>query len=144
MKVLTVKQPWAWLMFNGVAPKDIENRDWPTRVRGRVAIHASSRVEEIECRKALLHMATYGLRSKEREVWRWEDPGVLVAGSIIGTVELVDCVTRSESPWFVGKYGFVLRDPIVLPEPIKARGQLGFWEYPLEASDLLGAGGGAR
>src|SRR4051812_38769522 len=39
MKALTIKQPWAKLIFEG--GKDIENRSWPTGVRGRVAIHTS-------------------------------------------------------------------------------------------------------
>ena len=33
MKALSVKQPWAWAIFHG---KDVENRDWPTNVRGPV------------------------------------------------------------------------------------------------------------
>ena len=37
--VLSIRQPWAWLILN--AGKDIENREWPTRFRGRVLIHAS-------------------------------------------------------------------------------------------------------
>jgi hypothetical protein len=29
MKVLVVRQPWAWLIVNGF--KDIENRSWKTK-----------------------------------------------------------------------------------------------------------------
>jgi hypothetical protein len=32
-------------------------------------------------------------------------------GGIIGSVELYDCVSKSESQWFEGKYGFLLRKP---------------------------------
>ncbi len=32
MKALSVRQPWAWLIVNGC--KDIENRDWSTKLRG--------------------------------------------------------------------------------------------------------------
>lgn len=126
MKVLTVKQPWAWLILHG--EKDIENRSWPTNVRGRVGIHASSRVDERECRRALLHMATRGLRHADRERWRWEDAGLLVPGAILGTVEVVDCVTSSNSPWFVGEYGFVLRNPVPFTYPIPVRGKLNWWD----------------
>ena len=38
MKILSVRQPWAWLLFNG---KDIENRTWRTSYRGPLLIHAS-------------------------------------------------------------------------------------------------------
>ncbi len=124
MKVLTVKQPWASLIIHG--GKDIENRQWATGVRGRVAIHSSARLEKSEAEDALGLLRA--IRGRDAEL-------PLIGrdlGSIIGTVEIVDCVRRSESPWFVGEYGFVLRDPIALPEPIKVRGQLGWWEYPLE------------
>jgi hypothetical protein len=48
-------------------------------------------------------------------------------GGIVGSVEIVDCVTHSNSPWFMGTYGFVLRDPVALPvRPY--RGELGFFE----------------
>lgn len=42
MLVLTVKQPWAWLIFNG---KDVENRTWYTKVRGKVCIHSSAKLD---------------------------------------------------------------------------------------------------
>src|SRR5690606_36026391 len=36
--VLSIRQPWAWLICNG--GKDIENRNWRTLYRGHVFIHA--------------------------------------------------------------------------------------------------------
>ena len=33
----------------------------------------------------------------------------------MGSVEIVDCVTDSASHWFVGRYGFVLREASALP-----------------------------
>ena len=39
MKVLSVKQPWAAFLVNGI--KDIENRTRRTTFRGRILIHAS-------------------------------------------------------------------------------------------------------
>lgn len=39
MKALSVRQPYAWLIVNGI--KDIENRTWRTGYRGPVLIHAS-------------------------------------------------------------------------------------------------------
>ena len=46
MKAITVRQPWAWLLIQGT--KDIENRDWPTNVRGQVAIHAAKGMTRFE------------------------------------------------------------------------------------------------
>ena len=36
---LTVRQPWTWSIL--FLEKDIENRSWPTKVRGRVFLHAA-------------------------------------------------------------------------------------------------------
>lgn len=54
----------------------------------------------------------------------------LVRGAIIGTAEIIDCVSESRSPWFMGNYGFVLKDVVALAEPIPCRGALGFWDAP--------------
>jgi len=35
---LSIRQPWAYLIIH--AGKDVENREWPTRVRGNILIHA--------------------------------------------------------------------------------------------------------
>lgn len=51
-------------------------------------------------------------------------------GGIIGETEIIDCVTESKSPWFCGRYGFVLRNSKPLPfEPCK--GALGFFRPTL-------------
>ena len=124
MKILTVKQPWASLIIHG--GKDIENRQWWTGIRGRIGIHSSAKLEKAECEDALALLRSIGGKDASLPLVGRD------LGSIIGTVEVVDCVRRSNSPWFVGYYGFVLRNPIALPEPIKVRGQLGWWDYPLE------------
>jgi len=46
MKALTLYQPWAMLVATGW--KEIETRDWYTRYRGPLAIHASKRWTEEE------------------------------------------------------------------------------------------------
>jgi len=40
MKALTLRPHWAWFVVNGC--KDIKNRSWRTRLRGRIWIQASS------------------------------------------------------------------------------------------------------
>lgn len=114
--------------------KDIENRDWPTNFRGRVAIHASARIIQHEYEDACRFIHELSSKHLIR-------PGVVLPksseydlGAIIGTVEIVDCVTASSSRWFVGEYGFVLRDPVRLKTPIPIKGKLSFWEVP---KDLL-------
>ena len=39
MKALSIRQPWAWLIVHG--RKDIENRSWRTKFRGRFLVHAA-------------------------------------------------------------------------------------------------------
>lgn len=118
---LSVQQPWAWLIVNG--HKDIENRDWPTRVRGTIAIHAGKKID------------TAAIAWVRREFPAIPLPTTFETGGIVGYATLEDCVTESESDWFMGDYGFVLRDqrPCGL---IPLRGQLGFFPASVPPSAL--------
>ena len=40
--VLSVRQPWAWLLCENL--KDVENRNWKTNYRGTLYIHAGKKV----------------------------------------------------------------------------------------------------
>jgi hypothetical protein len=121
MLALSIRQPWAWLIVH--AGKDIENRDWSTRVRGRVLVHASKGMTRDEFDSAAIF--AFGRTGAAR----LPPMAGLQRGGIIGSVEIVDCVQRSSSCWFVGRFGFVLRDPMPLPfTPWK--GQLGFFDVP--------------
>lgn len=132
MKTLSIRQPWAWHILN--SGKDIENRSWKTNYRGRVLIHASKGIGNVKEFDAANDFA-------ERIAGKIYVPGVdlMMRGGIIGSVEIVDCVTSSDSPWFMGKYGFVLRDPrshLFIPW----KGQLGLFEVPdTELFDVAGA-----
>lgn len=121
MLALSIRQPWAWLIIHG--GKDIENRSWPTRVRGRVLVHAAKTCALDDYVSAgVLVGALPGVPLLPRAV-------DLERGGIIGSVEIVDCVTASASPWFCGPYGFALRDARPLSfRP--CRGRLGFFEVP--------------
>ncbi len=116
MRAISIRQPWAWLVV--YAGKDIENRDWCTNFRGPVAIHAPkfvptpAEISEIE-------------RAMKVRIRRSE----LEYGGIIGTAKITDCVSRHDSSWFFGGYGFVL----VLPRPVRffpTAGKLGIFEVP--------------
>jgi hypothetical protein len=121
VKALSIRQPWAWMIVNGW--KDIENRDWPTHFRGRFLVHASKGMAREEYDDA----AQLALHIMQQRIPAF---GEIECGGIIGSVELVVCVTASDSPWFFGRYGFVMRAPEVLPfRPYQ--GQLGFFEVAL-------------
>lgn len=121
MKALSIRQPWAWAIIH--AGKDIENRDWPTNLRGRIAIHASATwpKPDYEIDVDVIRRIT-GKPVPPRDEF--------MLGAIIGTVNLTNCVGSSRSPWFFGDYGFALADPIPLATPIPFKGVLGFWEVP--------------
>lgn len=128
MLALSIRQPWAWLIVHG--GKDIENRDWKTNVRGRVLVHAAKGMTHDEWESAWIHAHGTGASPKAMAAGLTREN--IERGGIIGSVEIVDCVTDSASHWFFGRYGFVLRNPQVLPfTPWK--GQLGFFDVPESA-----------
>ena len=90
MKIISIRQPWAHLIVKG--SKNIENRDWPTSYRGPILIHASLKIDRKAC-------FTHKL-----------NPNHLQKGGVIGIAQLVDCVRNHRGRWFVGRYGFVLRN----------------------------------
>lgn len=145
---LSIRQPWAWLIIHGF--KDIENRDWPTRFRGPVLIHAGKAWGRDERDNALWVDRGYSPCGGE-PLPTEHPPKLYQLGGIVGVAEIVDCVSASASPWFVGDYGFVLRNARPLPfMPLK--GALGFfpavYTAPCHADVLLeianGAESGAR
>ena len=121
MKAISIKQPWAWAIIHG--GKDIENRTWRTTFRGRVMIHASLKPD----------------KNAPDELWDMLPEEAPVFGGIIGSVEIVDCVDKSDSKWFTGPYGFVLRNP----EPCefaRSIGALGFFEPKEKCGECGGSG----
>jgi hypothetical protein len=112
--VLSVRQPWAWLLVHGY--KDIENRDWQTNFRGNCLIHAGKTFD----------YDGYQWVKRNFKI-RMPKPADFHRGGIIGWVRVVDCVRASESPWFFGKYGFVVEAGGELPF-IPLRGRLRFFD----------------
>ena len=127
MKALSIRAPWWWAILNG---KPVENRDWYTSQRGRVYIHASKfwKIDEIsDDFDDIRHMSAkdgIALPKADAEIMR------AAGGCLVGTVEIIDCVREHPSAFFVGKFGFVLRDPIALSKPIAVKGALGFFDVP--------------
>jgi hypothetical protein len=125
VKALSIRSPWWWyILHHG---KDIENRDWSTNFRGRVLIHVGKwwKMEEVgEDFSFCDRVAGTQVRDSPSLVL---DIG-LARGCIVGSVEIVDCVSDSDSPWFFGKYGFVLANPVAFDKPVPRKGALGFFE----------------
>jgi hypothetical protein len=115
MKTLSVRQPWAYLIAHGFKP--VENRNWQTKVRGPILIHAS--------------------KSFDKEGYEWvretfpeiamPQPHEFERDGIVGMADLYAVATASSSPWFFGPFGFCLRDARPLPF-VPMLGRLGFFE----------------
>lgn len=125
-RALSIRQPWAWMIVNGF--KDIENRDWPTRFRGPVLIHASKWFKNDEVMDDLESCAAI-MRANGL---RWGGGTLTLrmlkeqTGGIVGQANIIGCVSESPSPWFFGKYGFQITSAKALPlRPLK--GALGFF-----------------
>ncbi len=125
MRALSIRQPWAWLII--YAGKNIENRSWKTKFRGRVLIHAAMGGTQASFAEAGRFAVAAGASFPHREAAGWSVS--TTRGGIIGSVEIVDCVTSSSSPWWMGPVGFVLANPQPLPF-LPCRGRLGFFDVP--------------
>ncbi len=120
---LSVRQPWAWAII--FAGKDIENRSWQAvnhglKRRGPVAIHAAKGMTQDEYEHAKDFMRDMGVicpRAIDLE-----------RGGIIGTVDVVDVVKESASPWFFGPRGLVLANAKPVPF-VPAVGALGYFAW---------------
>lgn len=126
MKVIVIRQPWAWLIVNGY--KDIENRSWATKYRGPLLIQASAR------KPSKLEWDDFNTYACKRGV---TIPEEFDLGGIVGMVHLNDCVEKSRSKWFIGPVGWVLSKPKRLPF-VAMRGQLNLFDPPTRVLKKLG------
>ena len=130
---LSIRQPWAWAIIN--AGKDIENRDWPTRFRGPVCIHASKGMTRDEYNGFIRTIHTVSLIRPFPTGAMVPAMPELERGGIIGVAGIVDCVEASDSPWFFGRFGFVLRNARQV-DFIPVKGSLGLFDW---RANLMGA-----
>lgn len=118
MKVLTVKQPWAWALIHG--PKRIENRTWETSYRGPLLIHAGK--------------SRTALGDEEDLLPDLPSPNQLSFGAIIGVVDLIDCVPVSTvvgDSFAEGPFCWLVARPRPCV-PFACAGALSLWLPPKE------------
>ena len=134
MKVLSIKEPYASLIKDGI--KKIETRSWKTKYRGKIYIHAS--IEKLSKDK-----------KENKALMNLVDINNLNYGYIICSANLIDCIEMTEEfinevkknsneyttgIYQVGRYAWILEDIKILKEKIPAKGKLGIWNY--ESEDL--------
>lgn len=119
---------WFWLMAKNIKP--VENRDWslyryikPMELPIRIYLHASKKPAS----KDEINFIKNRLTSDETIEFNSMDFGK-IRGTIIADITITGQVTASESKWFFGKYGFLVKDGKLLENPIPYKGQLGFFK----------------
>ncbi len=117
MKAISIKQPWAWLILEGIKP--VENRSWKFVHRGPLLIHASKTIDYEGYGWVETNFSGIGMPSVIN----------LKTGGIIGKVNVTDCVTSHPSPWFCGPFGLVMEDPEKL-DYVQFRGMPGLFDVP--------------
>lgn len=125
MKAISIRQPWAWLILH--AGKDIENRPRNWNFRGKLYVHASKRMTLDEYESAEFFISDITHLGEPITLPPLKE---LQLGGIVGTIEVTDCVETSESPWFNGPFGLVLKNPAPLPF-VPFTGQLGLFSADL-------------
>jgi len=126
VKALSIRQPWADLILAG--RKKYELRSRRTRFRGRILIHASSRIAQGDVIRANL------------------DRVLLLTGAIIGSVIITGCIPFTpeiaaelyavncyHDKWQPGLFAWVLHAPMRFKEALPWPGRLGFFEVPQSA-----------
>lgn len=144
MKALTLRHPWPFAICH--LGKRIENRGWEPspkqlRIGDRFAIHGGvapkrgsvSYADPIQ-KAYLLSERFAGVHFPPEEVI-FRDGIVAVAtfGGITLDGRIASAQHSDVDPWFdetPGNKGWLLRDVIVLPEPIPRKGAQGLWDVP--------------
>lgn len=130
MKILTVKQPFATLIAEGL--KEFEFRTWKTNYRGEILIHAGKGVDSQAMKR--YHDLKLNYPS-----------GCIIAKAIITDCIIVDeklkkalkqknekiyhGVINKDISW--KGYGFKL-EKVQKIDPIPVKGKLGLWDYEYE------------
>jgi len=112
MRALTIRQPWAGAIVH--QQKRVENRTWklPAKhVGARILIHAGTQLDT--------NAKIYG-------------PNLDVFSAIVGVATITGYHWSTDGqccgPWgFENAYHWTLDDVTALPQPVPAKGALGFW-----------------
>jgi len=131
MKVLSIKEPFATLIKDGI--KKYETRSWKTNYRGEIFIHASKTLSKSNN----VDKAKKYLKSKIKPEY------------ILCKCELVNCIPMTKGfidyinnetnegdygHYSEERYAWELKVIEVLEKPIKSKGKLGIWNFDIEKS----------
>ena len=131
MKVLTVKQPWATLIAEGI--KKYEFRSWKTNYRGKLLIHAGVGIDKEIMKK----YENLNLNFPSRR--------------IIAIVDIEDCLELNEqlNKKIIAEnniaygnkertgYAWKLKNIVKIDYDVEINGKLGLWNIDINADNLL-------
>lgn len=136
MRVLTVRQPWAWAIAAGY--KYIENRTWTTSYRGKLGIHAGARWDDepedaVRFIRDTARAAGHTLPKTLRDAMPFTATGYVLA--VVDLVGICDVTLNRPDracdcgPWAIpGQAHWRLESPRRLDKPLAAKGRLMLWE----------------
>ena len=150
MRILSLRQPWAWVVVH--MGKDIENRRWDTSVRGDFLIHASKGMTKDEYYGCLDFCQSVVGSSA---IARFPALKALPRGGIVGAARLVDVIPpcpecqcgetgivfkacgRNHGWHMPAQYGFRLENIRPSPKFVECKGTLGFFQAPADVVEQL-------
>lgn len=135
---ISLYQPWA--TFIGIGVKPFETRSWQTPYRGPLAIHAGKNkkdglplIDVIPEFKKVLCICEPG-DYLAVALCPACNPKLIPLGAFICTCVLTDCIPAHKvkpdafGDYTTGRWAWKLEDVLMLPAPVPAKGQQGFWD----------------
>lgn len=140
MKVISIRQPWAQLIVT--SHKQFETRNWTTKHRGDILIHASAgKMTKLEKKIYGEGICKFGVPCIAAEDWSY--------GAIIGIAKIVNMhpinqhFIVSPKEYHFGDYSlneqrfaWEMSNPVLFQYPVPAKGTLGVWDYEISDYDL--------
>lgn len=140
MKALSIKQPWAEAILQGV--KRVENRTWGTKYRGPVIVHAGLTFDRkgydwLVDREVAAVAAGGGEFLWPGRLWQKD---FYSRGGFLGVMEITGCSAPGEQsgaadPWRdPAQYGWQIGRVLRFAEPVPGKGRLGLFQPPDEVA----------
>lgn len=154
MKAITIHQPYATLIAIGA--KKYETRHWPTKYRGKIAIHAGKNMDgifelarEVKLRNRHLPITLFAdaCLNAFKACGHYPSPftlSKLPIGAVVAIGELVDCIPmdKMDEPnrneklfgfWAADRFAWQIENVKFLDAPITVAGKQGLWEWDYPA-----------
>ena|SRR5581483_6793814 len=139
IKTLTLTQPRASLV--ALDAKRVETRSWSTPYRGPLAIHAA-KGWTLADRQTVYEDAFWSVLQDLPEL----PLGKVIALTFLEDCRPIDMALRAHisaygqvheltfGDYRTGRYAWMLRNTIALPQPVPAKGALGLWDWTPEVA----------